>query len=127
MSEATLRQTLDQRRAAYAWECVRSCSNPKDYTNLVKGAPALIMGSGLMQTLAYYQDKGKPQHRDLIRHLLGWLCGEGARLEKTRPEFADAMRALYESEAVAYRRTTEEALALLRWLRQLAAARGGGS
>lgn len=42
---------LEQQRAAYAWNCVQNCSS--DYVNLAKSAPALVMGNGLMQTLAF--------------------------------------------------------------------------
>jgi len=113
-------QTLDQRRAEYAWECVRDAATEK-YVNLVKGAPALIMNSGLMQTLAYYNEKGKTHHKTLLDHLLGWLCDGGAVLSSAA-EFAAAMQDLYEGDSATYRRATEEALALLRWLRQLAPA-----
>lgn len=36
--------TLDQRRAADAWRCAQG--KGKDYANLAKGLPALIMNSG---------------------------------------------------------------------------------
>jgi CRISPR-associated protein Cmr5 len=66
-------QTLDQKRAEYAWEQVsQAVQIIADYTREAKGAPVLIMGSGLMQTLAFFQAKGKPQHLVLLGHLCRW-------------------------------------------------------
>ena len=77
-SKASLPTTsLDQQRAAYAWQCVQNL--PKDYDKLAKGAPALIMNNGLMQALAFYQDKGKTKegvmdrYHALNAHLRCWL------------------------------------------------------
>ncbi len=66
-----IQPSLDQQRAAYAWECVQGCNG--DYTNLAKAAPALIMNNGLMQALAFYQSKGKPHHLALNKHTQEWL------------------------------------------------------
>lgn len=109
--------TLEQERAAYAWERVQGCS--RDYMNLAKGAPALIMNNGLMQALAFYASKDKPQHRALNQHLLGWLNGRGLVPTAT---FADAMSSLHRADSADYRRATEEAMALLKWIRQFAPA-----
>ena len=56
-------QTLDQKRAALAWGYATASRNLQGemadkYRNLAKGAPALIMNSGLMPTLAFYKSKG---------------------------------------------------------------------
>ena len=109
--------TLEQERAAFAWEHVQGCS--RDYMNLAKGAPALIMNNGLMQTLAFYASKGKPQHKTLNQHLLRWLHKRGLVKAAT---FAEAMSSLHKADSADYRRTTEEAMALLKWIRQFAAA-----
>lgn len=74
------RPSLDQQRAAYAWQCVQGCnSRNDDYTNLAKAAPALIMNNGLMQALAFYQDKAnwddkkqcfkKPHYNEVSTHI----------------------------------------------------------
>lgn len=108
-------QTLEQQRAAFAWKKVQGCDDR--YTGLAKGAPALIMNSGLMQTLAFYQSKGKDHHKALLGHLCAWLkdCDlvEGS-------DYRQAMKSLHQARSADYRRATDEALALLRWLRQLA-------
>lgn len=116
--------TLEQRRAHYAWQCVQGC-NASDYDKLVKGAPALIMSNGLMQSLAFWQEKGKKQARyaELVKHLCGWLRQRFPEHFPTN-SYADVMQGLFNSEdRTLYRRATDETLALLRWLRQFAAAR----
>ncbi len=112
--------TLEQQRAAYAWERVKGCR--KDYTNLAKAAPALIMNNGVMQTLAFYQSKGKDHHLALNRHLCGWLQHRGL---VARGEFDAVMEALHQADAAEFRQATEECLAVLKWIRQFAPAVSG--
>ncbi len=112
---------LEQQRAKFAWERVQGCS--KDYTNLAKAAPALIMNNGLMQALAFYQSKGKEHHLTLNRHLCEWLRQRGI---VQQADFASVMAVLHGVDATTFRRATEETLALLKWIRQFAAARASG-
>ena len=133
-SKASLPTTsLDQKRAAYAWQCVQTL--PKDYDKLAKAAPALIMNNGLMQALAFYQDKGKTKegvmdrYHALNAHLMCWLgrqLGGNDFPSEQRASFDTVMPALYNAEPELFRRATEETLALLRWIRQFAAARASG-
>ena len=119
---------LEQQRAAYAWQQA-SRSWSKDYENLAKAAPALIMNNGLMQTLAFFESKGKSKShfRELSQHICNWL---GRRFHGIKPfpesetqaSFQNIMRALYESQPLVYRQATEEAMALLKWIRQFASA-----
>lgn len=128
-------QTLDQKRAEFAWEKVEAAAQAHlivDYTKLAKSAPALIMGSGLMQTLAFLQAKDKPQHQALMVALCHWL---GRNLggtpvnahERFPPEpaadYSTVMAALWHGPTNLYLRATDESLALLRWIRQFADAR----
>lgn len=116
--------SLDQQRAAYAWECVQGCNSRNgDYTNLAKAAPALIMNNGLMQALAFYQSKGKEHHPTLNRHLCEWLR---QRDIVQQADFAGVMTALHTADAAKFRHATEETLAVLRWIRQFAAAKSLG-
>ncbi len=124
-NQTTHHTTLEQRRAAYAWECVQNCT--PEYTNLAKAAPALIMSNGLMQTLAYYQDKGKGDrkpHHFLMKHIAGWLVKRFGSDKNftTNADYESVMPALYNAEPALYRQATEEAFAILRWIRQFAAA-----
>jgi len=109
--------SLDQKRARYAWEKVQGCGS--EYMTLAKGAPALIMNNGLMQTLAFYEDKGKKHHTDLNRHLIGWLAMTFRKEESA--DFQAMMNVLFDADSQKYRKATEEALALLRWIRQFSA------
>ena len=111
--------SLDQKRAAYAWECVRRHASD-DYANLAKGAPALIMNNGLMQTFAFYESK-KEHHQKLQQDILQWLqkCG---LLGTT--QYAAAMKELQHMSTSNYRLASMEALEILKWIRQLAAAHG---
>ena len=117
-------QTLDQKRAALAWQYATAgmaSQYSKEYKSLAKGAPALIMNSGLMPTLAFYSGKGKAAQQlldDLIRGLSQRLAnqplnpGQGAQL------FPSFMQALQRGDSHDYLRNTDEALELLKWIRQ---------
>lgn len=118
-------QSLDQKRAAYAWGCVQQVT--PEYVNLAKAAPSLIMGNGLMQTLAFFKSKGKGHHEKLLKDVLGWLVKpEAACPFLTSAEFDKAMGQLASASITSeqYLHATQEALAILRWIRQFAAARG---
>lgn len=128
-------QTLDQKRAEYAWEQVSQAAQQRiidDYTREAKGAPVLIMGSGLMQTLAFFQAKGKDQHKALLDDLCRWLGRTlgGMPVPDREPfpreataDFSHVMAALHAAPSSLYLRATDESLALLRWIRQFADAR----
>lgn len=112
-------QTLDQQRAALAWGYATTAMKTgfaKKYKNLAKGAPALIMNSGLMPTLAFYNSKDA-EHKALLADL---LTGLSHRL-KPSPQpngFQAFMVYLQKSESPEYLRYTDEALELLKWIRQ---------
>ncbi|MDR7420773.1 MAG: type III-B CRISPR module-associated protein Cmr5 [Armatimonadota bacterium] len=110
-------RTLDQERAAYAWAKLVSCTG--EYVNLVKGAPALVMGNGLMQALAYYQDKSN-DGRQLVKHIGQWLKQRGLT---SGDDFESVMRSLHESDALKYMHATTETLELLKWIKQIGAAK----
>jgi len=115
--------TLEQQRAQFAWDCAKegTAVAGDEYRNLAKAAPALIMNNGLMQTLAFYQDKGKPQHMALAGHLRRWIM-KRAGGNGQDPGFQPMMDVLLRAQPDQYRRATDEALLILRWIRQFAAA-----
>ena len=119
MLTKTPKPSLDQQRAAYAWKKVQGYDS--DYTKLAKGAPALIMNNGLMQTLAFYAYKDKNHHRALNQHLIDWLATYLTGKEVSNLPFKAMMDALQNADSQKYRKATEETLALLRWIRQFAA------
>lgn len=77
--------TLEQQRAQFAWDCARegSTRSGDEYRNLAKAAPAFIMNNGLMQTLAFYQDKDKTHHKMLAEHLRRWVFCVAAAMVRT--------------------------------------------
>ena len=112
--------TLDQQRAQYAWERAHRNTRVDGYREMVKGAPALVMGNGLMATLAYYRSRTGSNERAasvLLEDLLGWLAKQIAPTD-----FASAMNAFFNAGAQDVMRATDETLAMLRWLRQFADA-----
>lgn len=117
--------TLDQLRAADAWNKAQGCS--REYVNLSKGLPALIMNSGLMQVVAFLNEKGgkNPQspHRQLGEHLRSWLQQRFPTLFRTA-DFPGFMEALMKAGPRPFQQVTAEAMAWLRWSRQMAAAIG---
>lgn len=116
--------TLEQQRAQDAWNKAGEgiARHEKDYVNDAKGLPALIMNSGLMQAMAYMQDKGG-RHVTLAQHLRDWLAIQC----QTPRDFEGFMGHLFNvQDAQRFQAITAEAFAWLRWLRQMAAARKGG-
>ena len=123
-------RSLDQEASAFAWERVQQQNNgnPSDeYVSIAKAAPSMIMSNGLMQTLAFYEAKKKPIREDITV----WL---GKRMGKENPagnngdpmgngkDFRLVMRFLQNASSEQYMRATEEALVVLKWIRQFAAA-----
>ncbi len=120
MPKTTPTPTLEQQRARHAWDKSKSCS--KEYTNLAKGLPALIINSGLMQVMAFLEQKKGGEHEQLAGHLRGWL-----HQRKGVPEdFEGCMEHLLQTEPREFQEITTEAMAWLRWMRQIAAAQHGG-
>ena len=121
-------ETLDQQRAAFAWECASAGMKQhgkeykvKEYKVLAKGAPALIMNSGLMPTLAFYNHKGSAAAQlldDLIRGLLQRIARQKLTPGQGIQRFSQFMGALQTAESAEYLRYTDEALEILKWVRQ---------
>jgi CRISPR-associated protein Cmr5 len=117
--------TLDQQRAGFAWDKARAAKKQlpiKDfdkYRNLAKGAPALVMGSGVMAALAFWQSRKEAPAMQLVSDLLGWLAD---RKLIPSSEFDSSMTALTGKSSAEYLAITDETLAVLRWLRQCADA-----
>lgn len=117
------RITLEQQRAQFAWQCAQQGVQiaGDEYRNLAKAAPALIMNNGLMQTLAFYQDKDKYHHRELAAQLRRWIMKRAGGNDQD-PGFQPMMNLLLHAQPDQYRQATDEALRILRWIRQFAAA-----
>lgn len=139
--------TLEQQRADAAWRFAQEGVALSDqYKDLAKATPALIMNNGLMQTLAFFEhkgkahhltlatthpgevkqrieDKGKAHYLTLATHLRRWVMTRAGGTDKDIG-FRPFMEILLKADSQQYRQATEEALLLLRWLRQFAAAVG---
>lgn len=143
------RMTLEQQRAQDAWKSCQEMPAPASaYVSVAKSMPALIMNSGLMQTLAFMHsrhakdNKGKGRGADrsmdrepvemregasahalLERQLCRWLAHRFASLDDT--DFIRFMDSLMKCRPQEFQLITIEALAWLRWTRQFASAVAG--
>ncbi|HXG33138.1 MAG TPA: type III-B CRISPR module-associated protein Cmr5 [Bryobacteraceae bacterium] len=115
--------TIDQKRAQEAWDRCKDYN--KEAVNATKGLPALIMNSGLMQVLAFCHQKGDA-NETIARDLRRWLAGRFPEIFKGKSDFTPFMEALMNARPADYQAITTEALAWLKWLRQMASARKGG-
>lgn len=116
------RMTLEQRRARDAWQCAQHYRS--DHVKVAKGLPALIINSGLMQVLAFCQEKGGA-YQQVAMDLRIWLC-ERFRGRRDDPGFEPFMQDLMNAQPRYFQAITAEAFAWLKWLRQLASARVQG-
>lgn len=110
--------SIDQQRAAHAWQCASKRRGTAGYQELTEGAPALVMGSGLMASLAFWRSRKKEAADALLEDLLGWF----AKGQQPLAKFDTAMERLVNASPRQYMELTDEALAVLRWLRQFAKA-----
>jgi CRISPR-associated protein Cmr5 len=116
-------QTMEQKRAAHAWKVTQGRGS--EYTNLAKGLPMLIMQSGLMQTLAFLQEKGSKSSQAhckiLAEHLREWLSSQFSKVVPNS-EFSYFMEGLMNAKTLDYQLINAEAYAWLRWVRQISSA-----
>lgn len=110
---------LEQQRAQDTWRASEHYG--KEEVMIAKSLPALIMNSGLMQVLAFCHQKGG-KHEAVAMQLRHWLSH---RFPQHLPnaEFVVFMEALMQTRSRDFQAMTTEALAWLKWLRQIAAAR----
>jgi CRISPR-associated protein Cmr5 len=121
-----VRLTLEQERAQHAWD--RSARYGEAHAKFAKGLPALIMNSGLMQVLAFCEEKGRKESQrhvgEVATDLRAWLHSRFPD-KIASAEFESFMNALMSADPRSYQAITAEAFAWLRWLRQMASARVG--
>lgn len=117
-------RTLQQLRAAQAWQDVESVagSSQKEYASLVRSLPALIQSDGLATSLAFLCAKGKTHHEAVYKHLGKWvlkeLDAEGDFIQWLIHENTGSFK---------YRQATTETLAYLTWLKRFAEAKDSES
>ena len=81
------------------------------------------MNSGLMQVLAFCHDKGD-EYEVVSAHLREWLRSRFESLQRGQ-EFEQFMSSLMQCSPREYQQVSMEALAWLKWLRLMSAARKG--
>ena len=113
-------RSLEQERAAQAWECVDQVKNrnyKKEYSSLAKGAPADIQSNGLGQTLAFWRAKKESEEHDaLYHHVSSWVT-------KRIAPGVDLLEWITKKASTEdYRRATTEAMAFLAWVKRFAEA-----
>lgn len=132
----TIQQTIEQRRAASAWNAVSGFlkmhgsfqantyqpdSVDKKYKGLIKSAPADVQTNGLGQAVAFWLAKRDSKREDqfgaLYTHLSDWMKTAITGGKDLKAWIIDAG-----TSSVEYRRATVEALAYLGWLKRFAEA-----
>ncbi|MCS7071206.1 MAG: type III-B CRISPR module-associated protein Cmr5, partial [Anaerolinea sp.] len=118
-------QTLQQRRAAHAWNAVEDVqkNHSKDkgkYGSLMRGLPALIQTDGLGQTLAFLMAKSKSEasHGIAFKQISDWVTQE------LKAQDTDLFQYLLKSSTAVYRQATTETLAYLQWIKRFVEAKG---
>ena len=114
--------TLDQQRAAFAWDAANAGigRHGDDYRRVAKGAPALIMTSGLMPTLAFYASKTEA-HEMLLNDVCAWFgqrFSSRSEYSPTPHDFGGVITKLQGQSSAFYLEATDEALEILKWIRQ---------
>lgn len=128
-------RTLEQKRAAAAWDYIHQITDPKEdkaiqdkYKTLANKAPADIQTSGLGQTIAFWKAKGKAEqgkepnaekiaHQKILAHLTKWLKSKDA-LGLQADDLVEWVSKT--ADVNDYRRATTEAIAFLIWLKRFA-------
>jgi CRISPR-associated protein Cmr5 len=126
MVQLSQQQTMEQRRAAKAWEFVnrvkeKAQKDQKDYDSWVKKVPVLILTNGLGQTVAFLKSKKDEEKQLLYEHLSEWLTSEVAWSPQAQQR-SDLIDRLIHESSQNYRRATVEALSFLNWLKRFADA-----
>jgi CRISPR-associated protein Cmr5 len=119
--------TLDQRRAALAFEHVSELegdakkAQAKKYASMVHKLPALLASAGLCQALHFVESRKDDQRvhqKKLIDHL-------AKQLERTDPKITSAATLLErarDADLASYIRLTEETIACAAWYRRMVQA-----
>ena len=116
-------QTLSQKRAAKALELLLDIGNRtkndekqrKDFQQMSKSIPPMILQNGLGQTIAFLKAKGEDKHNRMYDVLNLWLKSLGLIQ-------ADILRELNEMSSNNYLIIQTESLRFLEWVKRYANA-----
>lgn len=119
-------RSLEQERADYAWDCIteierKQKEHKEKYESYVKKTPALILTSGLGNTLAFFNSKEDEAYKDLYRHLNDW-----AKKRLNKEDTWDILRDWIRDEntsSIDVFYLTREILNVLNWMKRFAEAR----
>lgn len=115
---------LSQERGAYALKRVQDAGKDYDYARFCRDLPAMLLGNGLGQSLAFLASKaGERKEREqkaagrLYDDLSGWLVGK-------RGIYAgnDLIEAVMDGDRQSYTAAHEEAVEFSGWLKRFADA-----
>lgn len=120
MSSCNQRQSLEQQRAAAAWQAVQNVpdSNGNEFKSVVQSLPADIQSNGLGQTMAFLEAKGKDEHKAAFNAVAGWIK---QRLHIADEHFIEWLMKKATTEQ--YRQATAEAIAFAIWMKRFTEAR----
>ncbi len=117
--------TTDQLRAAFAYQHVQEAAGQRGlwekYEKASRSASALAMGNGLMQALLFLKDKDEGAGQ-LAEHVLAWLANQS--LVTGEGDFSARLQQLAAADAEQFLHATQEALEILKWIKQFARAHG---
>lgn len=122
-----MNKTLEQRRAAHAWDAVQRAKKgeePKKFGGQAKKMPVRIMASGLGQALAFLKAKG---YAPLLLETLGdWVLDKRLNPKSTTscPKDDALLKTILDKDSDFLRQATDETLAYLQWLNRFAEAEG---
>jgi len=113
-------KSLEQIRAKHAWKFIENVKEKKgDYLTAMRKLPAMILTSGLGQTVAFYLSK-KNEHQNIINrvaeHLSKVMGIEGITCG------TDLLKKIMQSNHEEYIILSREALKYATWLKRLAEA-----
>lgn len=121
-----MNKTLDQKRAAHAWESIRRLKvgdgypdSAQEYGREAKKLPMRIMASGLGQALAFIRAKKRADI--LYENLNSWIVNH-QKLSVSNKD--DLIEAIVNGDSTFLRRATDESLAYLQWITRFAEAEG---
>lgn len=112
--------TLDQRRAAMAYEHVAAFVDKeeaarKKYATMVHKLPALLTSAGLCQALHFIKSRGDDHQKQLLDHLAEQLV----RVDPKIKDQATLLRQAREAPLPTYLRLTHEATVCASWYRRM--------
>lgn len=115
----TIRTTLEQGRAKYAYECAEqgaSEAKSSEYKSYAKKIPMMIKTNGLGATLAFIKSKNE-RYKKIYHQIAEWIAQNELFNYNTRTDLVDFV---ISCDSTVYRALTIEILALFNWLRRFA-------